>query len=49
MSTRVHRITLFKLPDPESQKKLLDAYSELARAQSKVRPEALTPPYSPFP
>ncbi|EJT70393.1 hypothetical protein GGTG_11417 [Gaeumannomyces tritici R3-111a-1] len=36
MSTpRIHRVTLFKLPDPEAQQKLLDAYETLGRKQSK--------------
>ncbi|KAK3365146.1 hypothetical protein B0T24DRAFT_598450 [Lasiosphaeria ovina] len=32
---RVHRTTMFKIPDPENQKKMLQAYEVLAREQSK--------------
>lgn len=35
--TRVHRVTMFKLPNPEDQQKLLAAYEQLAKTQSKVR------------
>ncbi|EHA46391.1 hypothetical protein MCOR27_006718 [Pyricularia oryzae] len=33
--TRVHRVTMFKLPNPEDQQKLLAAYEQLAKTQSK--------------
>lgn len=36
MATRIHRVTLFKIPDPESQNKLLEAYKVLARDQNRV-------------
>ena len=32
----IHRITLFKIPDPEHQRELLDAYRELERTAVKV-------------
>ncbi|KAK3939459.1 hypothetical protein QBC46DRAFT_387985 [Diplogelasinospora grovesii] len=32
---RIHRTTMFKIPNPEDQKRLLDAYQELARDQRK--------------
>jgi len=35
-STRVNRVTLFKIPDKENQKKMLAAYDVLAKDQSKV-------------
>lgn len=31
----IHRITMFKLPDPEAQKKLMDAYKTLGQDQKK--------------
>ncbi|KAL8387457.1 hypothetical protein RB595_009890 [Gaeumannomyces hyphopodioides] len=34
-TSRIHRVTLFKLPNPEAQQKLLDAYETLGRKQSK--------------
>ncbi len=37
MATRIHRVTMFKIPNPENQKKLLEAYKVLARDQNKVR------------
>ncbi len=37
MAGRVHRVTMFKIPDPENQKKLLAAYDVMAKTQSKVR------------
>ncbi|KAL1839498.1 hypothetical protein VTK73DRAFT_4021 [Phialemonium thermophilum] len=42
MATRIHRVTLFKVPDPENQKKLLEAYEVLKRDQKKFR--LLQPP-----
>jgi hypothetical protein len=48
MSTRINRITMFKLPDPEAQKKLLAAYDVLAKEQSKV-PFLHDKPYSRWP
>jgi hypothetical protein len=41
---RVHRQTLFKLPDPESRKKLIAGYEKLARDQQKVRLCTCFPP-----
>lgn len=38
MASRIHRVTLFKIPDPGNQNKLLEAYKVLARDQTKVRP-----------
>jgi hypothetical protein len=40
---RIHRVTLFKLPDPEAQRKLLDAYETLGKTQSKVGSDHLPP------
>lgn len=40
---RVHRITLFKVPDPENQQKLVEAYSVLDRDQAKVCVYLLAP------
>lgn len=34
-ASTIHRITLFKLPDQQEQKKLLAEYEKLAKAQSK--------------
>ena len=36
MSTRINRITLFKLLDPAGQKRLVKAYQELAKTHSRV-------------
>ena len=46
MSTRINRITLFRLPEPEAQKKLVEAYGEVAKTQSKVCPFPPSPPGS---
>jgi len=35
MASRIHRVTLFKIPDPENQKRLLEAYKVLAAEQKK--------------
>ncbi|KAI1263895.1 stress responsive A/B barrel domain-containing protein [Xylariaceae sp. FL1019] len=35
MAGKVHRITMFKLPDPEAQQKLIEAYHQLAKDQQK--------------
>ncbi|KAI0147549.1 stress responsive A/B barrel domain-containing protein [Xylariaceae sp. FL1272] len=35
MAGRVHRITMFKIPDSEGQQKLLEAYHQLAKDQKK--------------
>ncbi|ORY55293.1 stress responsive A/B barrel domain-containing protein [Pseudomassariella vexata] len=35
MAGRIHRITMFKLPDPEGQQKLIDAYKTLGQKQKK--------------
>ena len=37
MSSTIHRVTMFKIPKVENQKKLLAAYEVLARDQKKVR------------
>ena len=34
--TTVHRTTMFKVPDPENQKKLVEAYRVLEAEQQKV-------------
>ncbi|KAK3694251.1 hypothetical protein B0T22DRAFT_65677 [Podospora appendiculata] len=34
-TSRVHRTTMFKIPDPENQKKLLEAYRVLESEQTK--------------
>jgi len=34
---RIHRTTMFKVPDQENQRKLLQAYNELSRTNEKVR------------
>lgn len=36
MAGRINRITMFKLPDPEAQKKLIEAYKTLGQDQKKV-------------
>ncbi|TLS22137.1 uncharacterized protein PpBr36_09784 [Pyricularia pennisetigena] len=33
--TRIHRVTMFKLPNQEDQQKLLAAYEQMAKTQSK--------------
>ena len=35
--TRIHRTTMFKVPDPENQRKLTEAYQTLSKTQVKVR------------
>ncbi|KAK0729934.1 hypothetical protein B0H67DRAFT_547990 [Lasiosphaeris hirsuta] len=35
MASYVNRITMFKVPDPENQRRLLDAYQALANSQQK--------------
>jgi len=35
-NTTVHRTTMFKVPDPENQKKLVEAYRVLESEQQKV-------------
>ncbi|KAK6193758.1 hypothetical protein LQW54_012145 [Pestalotiopsis sp. IQ-011] len=35
MAGRIHRITMFKLPVPEDQEKLIEAYKTLAKDQQK--------------
>ncbi len=45
MGVRIHRVTLFKIPDPENQKKLLAAYETMAEEQQKVRSVPLTSAY----
>ena len=32
----IHRVTMFKIPDPENQSKLVEAYKTLGRDQKKV-------------
>jgi len=32
----IHRVTLFKVPDPANQKKLVEAFQILAKEQSRV-------------
>lgn len=51
MATRIHRITMFKIPDPQNQAKLLEAYKVMAKDQAKVGslpppPPLLSPPCS---
>ncbi len=36
MASPINRVTMFKVPDPDNQKKLVKAYEALARDQSKV-------------
>lgn len=36
MAGRIHRVTMFKLPVPEDQEKLIEAYKTLAKDQQKV-------------
>ncbi len=36
MAGRVNRVTMFKMPDPASQKKLLEAFDVMLKAHSKV-------------
>jgi len=35
MTGRINRVTMFKIPEPANQKKLLEAYEALAKTQSK--------------
>ncbi|KAI8632996.1 stress responsive A/B barrel domain-containing protein [Xylariaceae sp. FL1651] len=35
MSGQIHRITMFKLPSPEGQEKLIEAYNELIKQSKK--------------
>lgn len=35
-TTTIHRSTMFKVPDPENQKKLVEAYRVLETEQQKV-------------
>lgn len=32
----IHRVTMFKIPNPENQSKLIEAYKTLGRDQKKV-------------
>ncbi|KAK6066773.1 stress responsive a b barrel domain-containing protein [Seiridium cupressi] len=36
MAGRIHRVTMFKLPEPEHQKQLIEAYKTLSKNQQKV-------------
>lgn len=50
MAVRIHRVTMFKLPDPEDQKKLIEAYKTLSQKQQKVidnsRSETMSVPFT---
>ncbi|KAI0125263.1 hypothetical protein BJ170DRAFT_598084 [Xylariales sp. AK1849] len=35
MAGRIHRVTMFKIPEPESQGKLVEAYKTLSQKQKK--------------
>ncbi|KAH6656548.1 stress responsive A/B barrel domain-containing protein [Truncatella angustata] len=35
MAGRIHRVTMFKVPEPEDQKKLIEAYKTLNKSQQK--------------
>ncbi|KAK9779904.1 putative Stress responsive A/B barrel domain-containing protein [Seiridium cardinale] len=35
MAGRIHRVTMFKLPEPEHQKQLIEAYRTLSKNQQK--------------
>lgn len=32
----IHRVTMFKIPNPENQSKMIEAYKTLGRDQKKV-------------
>jgi hypothetical protein len=36
MAGRIHRVTMFKLPEVEHQEKLIEAYKTLSKNQQKV-------------
>lgn len=36
MARPIHRITMFKIPNPEDQQKLVEEYDVLAKHSSKV-------------
>jgi hypothetical protein len=36
MAARIHRVTMFKIPSVENQKKLIEAYKTLSQNQKKV-------------
>lgn len=43
MADRVHRITMFKVPDPAEQKVLCSQYETLFASQTKVSPTKPNP------